>query len=331
MDKILVVRLSSLGDVLLTVPVIRALARRYPHARIDFLTKPRFAPLIERHPALHQVRLIEKGDLRELSVLRSSIRSEYDWVVDLHNNLRSRILTSCLNGPLVTRYQKYSFRRMLLVRFGLNFMKAVPSVPERYLASVGKEGVEEDGQGLEFFSDSHAAEEAAGLVRQYGLQDKEVIALAPGARWLTKQWPVHRFVELVRLLPEKRFLVLGDASETKAAMALESAGDRVVNLAGKTNLSVAGELLRRSKVLVSGDTGLMHLACAVQIPVVALFGSTCREFGFFPFRAKSLVLEKELSCRPCTAIGKNACKKGTLQCLESITAPEVVDALSRIG
>jgi heptosyltransferase-2 len=328
MDKILVIRLSSLGDVLLATPALRVLAKRFPEAGIDFLTKERYAPLVEESPYLRSVIRMGKGGLRELIRLHNTLRREYDLVVDLHANLRSRMITTFFGGPKVARFRKYSLRRALLVKLRLNLLKNNPSVPERYMKALEKFGVKDDGLGLDFFAGRSAVVRARDLLRRNRLQEKEAVALAPGAKWATKQWPPAKFIELGGLLPEQRFIVMGEKRENSLGEGIERAlPGRVVNLAGQTDFQVAGEILRRCRALVTNDSGLMHLACAVKTPVVALFGSTCREFGFFPFRARSRVLEKELSCRPCTTIGTNACKLGTLECLEGISAQEVAEAL----
>jgi len=327
-DKILVVRLSSLGDILLTTPAVRVLAKRFPEAKIDFLVKERYAPLLAQNPYLRKVIKLEKGDLPELLALRNTIRKEYDLVVDLHANLRSSVITPFFGGPSVVRFRKRSFSRFLLVRLKLNLLKGNLSVPERYMKALEKFGVADDGLGLDFYADPSAEIRAKDMLHTLRFQEKEAIVLAPGAKWPTKQWPLKKFIELCNLLPGQRFIVMGEEREKGLGEEIERAlPGRAVSLAGQTDFQIAGEILRRCKAMVTNDSGLMHLGCAVKVPVVALFGSTCREFGFFPFRANSKVIEKKLSCRPCTAIGKSACKLGTLECLEGISAEEVAEAV----
>ncbi len=331
MDKILVIRLSSLGDILLATPVLRGLSKRFPFAKIDFLTKTQYAPLIDQNPYISRIIKLEKGDLSELLSLRKMIRSEYDLVVDLHRNLRTLILVPFLFGPSVTRFPKHSIRRILLTRFKINLLKKTLSVPERYLKSLEKYGVPDDGMGLDFFASPRSVIQAKDILLKHHLVEKEPVALAPGARWYTKRWPAKRFIELIELLPNNRFVVMGEESEKELGEELVKAfPNRVINFMGKTGLPTSGEVLRRCRAIVTNDTGLMHLGTAVKIPVVAIFGSTKREFGFFPFRAKNIVLEKPLSCRPCTAIGLDKCKNNTLECLEGISASEVADALKQI-
>jgi ADP-heptose:LPS heptosyltransferase len=331
MDKILIIRLSSLGDVLLATPIVRALAKRYPYARVDFLTKAQYAPLLDQNPFLRKVLRLEKGGMCELLRLRSTLRKEYDLVVDLHKNLRSFVLTPLLIGPRVIRAPKHTILRQLLVRFKWNLMSDKPSIPLRNLEALRPFGVKDDGQGLDFFGDAGSIARAKDVLTEHRLTAKEAIGLAPGAKWFTKRWPLKNFIRILELLPDRRFILLGEDRETALGEEIARAlPGRAVNLMGRTDLQTAGEILRRCKALITNDTGLMHLGCAVKIPVVALFGSTRREFGFFPFRARSRVLEKELACRPCTTVGKDICKLGTLECLEGVAAQEVVDALQEM-
>jgi len=328
MDHILVLRLSSLGDVLLTTPAIRALRNRFPTAKIDFLTKHAFAPLLQTNPYLSKVHTYPAPNLKTIRDLRK-LASQYDLIVDLHGTLRSRLL-SFMNGKTV-RYKKYTLRRRLLTLFKLNLLKKVRSVPERYLEPLLRFGVIDDEQGLDYFQDTEAARFAKQILTQHRLTEKSYVALCPGAHWHTKKWPPERYQELIMLMPETRFVLLGNKREEPLCSRIAAiAEERAVNLAGKTEIAVSAEILRQARALVTNDTGLMHLACAVKTPVLALFGSTVRDFGFFPFRAKASVLEKTLRCRPCSTIGKAHCPKGTLECLSSLSAQETIAALKQL-
>jgi heptosyltransferase-2 len=302
MDKILVVRLSSLGDILLAVPALRCLKKAFPSAQIHCLTKAAYVPLVQNLPYLSTVYSLKKGDLAALGHYRRMIKEGYSLVVDLHKNLRSCFLTFGRFQLKVIRYRKFTFRRHLLVSLHLNLLKKAPAVPERYLNCLKPLGVQDDGKGLEFTGSPRAVSDARGLLSHKGVKSGQAIALAPGARWMTKRWPC-------------------------ICSGFEG---RAVNIAGLTDLATAGEVLRQCRALVTNDSGLMHLGCAVNLPVVAVFGSTVREFGFFPFRAKARMLECRVACRPCTTIGKETCRIKTLECLEKTTPQAVRDALSAL-
>jgi heptosyltransferase-2 len=331
MAGILIIRLSSIGDILLTTPVIRCLKRALPDAQIAYLTKKAYAPLVKHHPLIDDVIELNSGGLKELISLRNTVLSKYDVVMDLHRNIRSCLLTLGLRKQKIFKYRKFTLKRHVLVYLKINLLKNAPSVPERYLECVLQLGVQDDGKGLDFYSDKKTRTRAREILKKGGLNMQEAIALAPGARWVTKRWPAQKFSSLIKLLPKQKFIILGDNQDKAVAREIVSAAnDSVLNLAGKTSLDVTAEILRQCRALVSNDTGLMHLGCAVKIPTVALFGSTVRMFGFFPFRANARVLEREVKCRPCTTIGKNKCKIGTFECLNEIRAEEVAEGLQSL-
>ncbi|OGJ89342.1 MAG: hypothetical protein A2268_08440 [Candidatus Raymondbacteria bacterium RifOxyA12_full_50_37] len=329
MDRALFIRFSSIGDIVLTTPVLRCFARRYPSVKIDFLTKEAYAPLLQYNPYVAEVIPLKTGLLDELLAFRQVMARTYRLVVDLHKNMRSMALTAGLTGPRVVWYDKLTMERNLLALLQTRMTKAWAPVPLRYLGAVTRFGVEDDGEGLEFHSHESHARAAEDLLAPVAGSGNKLIALAPGSRWYTKQWPLKKFAEVVNLLPEFEFVILGDERDGAVAEKIQFfAKRRILNLAGKTDIMAAGEVLRRCCGLVANDSGLMHLGCAVKTPTVALFGSTVEEFGFFPFRAKARVLQKPVKCRPCGTIGKNTCKIQTLECLESISALEVVAALN---
>jgi len=330
MDKILVVRLSSLGDVLLATPLVRILARRFPNSQIDFLTKKIYAPLLYGNPRLNRVLTLDTNSLSDLMRLRLAV-SKYDLVVDLHKSLRSWLITGAQILPTTVRARKRTLRRRLLACCKINLLKDEKSVAQRYCECVRRFGVVDDGLGLEFLPLDEEVREAHVILERNGLRKNEAVALAPGARWYTKRWPEEKFKDLIRMMPEQTFVILGDSDDMKRGGHLSGiAPERVKNLAGTTALGVTGALLKQCRALLTNDTGLMHLACAAHVPVVALFGSTVREFGFFPYRARARVLEIDLPCRPCTTIGANKCKLGTLECLEGIAVEATANALRKV-
>ncbi|OGS34646.1 MAG: hypothetical protein A2293_02975 [Elusimicrobia bacterium RIFOXYB2_FULL_49_7] len=313
-----------MGDILLSFPAIRALRAAYPTARIDFLTKPAYASLLLNHAGLNHVLVLQKGTIREVLTLRQKIRRDYTRVFDLHHNLRSCLLTIGWASDRLHRFRKFTVKRRLLAGWRINLLKNAPSVPLRYLACVEKAGATDDGLGLLLQRNAAASAVAETLV-------KSPIALAVGARWPTKAWPVERFIELIHLLPEEHFVLLGDGADGVRARAVaQAAPERVIDLTGKTDLLTVAEVIRRCRGMVANDSGLMHLACAVDTPVAALFGSTVREFGFFPFRARAKVLEASVDCRPCTTQGRRNCPQKSLVCLTAISAQEVREALYRL-
>jgi len=326
MDKILFIRLSSLGDILLTTPVVRAVKRKFPRAEIHFLTKKMFFPLLTDHPAITSVRPLSENGIFSLLALRKEISRQYDLVVDCHKNLRSFVLTGLMPGTVVKRYQKRTIQRAILVHFKKNLLLSAPSLPSRYLSAVESLGVTLDNEGLDFYGNEKGRENAETLLA--GLENSTRVALAPGAKWKTKEWPIEKFSSLINSLPDFHFVVLGDDRDIQKGNVLKTAHpDKVTDLTGRTDISTVAEIIRQCRGLVSNDSGLMHLGTAVKTPVVAVFGSTVREWGFFPYKARAEILESNLPCRPCTTIGRGDCKRGDFKCLEDISAEQVKAAV----
>lgn len=330
--KILVIRFSSAGDIILTSPFIRALRRRYPGGEIHYLTKRAFAPLVEHSPHLNRVIAMEPGTgLGGLARLKSSLirdnGGDYDIVFDLHDSLRSRYVRFGL-GRSVATIVKPTLAKWLLVRRKVNRLRPIVPIPLRYLAVGAPFGLEDDGLGLEL----HLGPTLAPILPD----GRPTIAMAPGARHMTKQWPPEYFVELGRRLASghgARIVLLGSPDERELAEEIATAiGHDATNLAGRTTFLEAAAALDAADVAVTNDSAMAHIAAARGRPVVALFGSTVQEFGFAPFRTPSTVVEVEgLPCRPCTTIGREACPLGHFRCMREILPERVLEEVRRMA
>lgn len=330
--RVLLVRFSSIGDILLTTPLIRALRARHPGARIDALTKERFAPLLADNPHLDAVLAPAEGE--SLTALAARLRpARYTHHLDLHGSLRSRQLRVLLPGRW-RGYDKHRLARGFLVLTRRNYYPAgTPPVPERYFEAAEGLDVRPDGGPPEFGLGAAAFAEAdAFLAQRETAPGRELIALAPGAAHMTKRWPLEHWKALARELGAagKRVVVVGGPEDVAAAEEVARASPAAVVAAGKFGLQGTGALLARASALISGDTGVMHMATGVGTPVVALFGPTVEAFGFFPYRAHATVVERELPCRPCSRMGGPACPLGHHACLREIGPEAVAAALATL-
>lgn len=330
--KILLVRLSSIGDVLLTTPLLRVIRTRYPDARITFVTKTAFLPLLEHNPRIDE--LIGYDPIRPLRPLaRHLARAGFTDQLDLHGSLRTRMLRWLVPGRW-HGYPKHQAARSLLIRTKRNWYRDTRPVPERYFDAARDLALVPDGKPLEMFIGRESMDQATGLLRARGVgQSRALVALAPGAQHATKRWPLRHWQILAATLTaaDTDVVVLGGPDEAGLGDDVAVAGgDRAISLAGRVGLGVSAALLKLARCAVSGDTGLMHLATAVSTPVVALFGPTVKPFGFFPYQARATVLERDLPCRPCSAIGGAVCPLGHHHCLTEITPDEVYDAIRRL-
>ena len=330
--NILLVRFSAIGDVLLLTPLVRALRRKYPDARLTVVTRSGFAPLLERNPRISEV--IGWDPLTSLADLGRRLRGlEFTHRLDLHDSLRSRRLRWHAGGAW-TSYPKHRLARAALIHTHRDLYRDRRPVAERYFDAAGELEVTPDGGSLEMFLSRADLEAAEGFLAARGLgRSRQLIAIAPGAAHFTKRWPTHHWIALVRRLVEggNDVMVLGGPMDLAIAEAVAAAGGEfAATAAGAFDLPGSAALLKRTRALVSGDTGLMHLATAVETPVIALFGPTVEQFGFFPYRAKSAVLQRELSCRPCSAHGGPRCPLKHHRCLQDLQPGDVLEALRRL-
>jgi len=328
--RILLVRFSSIGDILLTTPLIRALRARHPAARIDAVTKAAFAPLLADNPHLDAVLPLAPGE--GIPALAARLRpTDYTHRLDLHGSLRSRQLRLLLPGRW-RGYRKHRLARGFLVLTHRNHYPAgTPPVPERYFEAAEGLDVRPDGKPPEFGLGQAARAEADAWLHANGVNPEGgFVALAPGAAHATKRWPVEHWQALAASLAGegRSMVVVGGPEDLVVATAVASAAPGTAVAAGRFSLQGTGALLARASALVSGDTGVMHMATGVGTPVVALFGPTVEAFGFFPYRAPATVLQRDLPCRPCSRMGGPVCPLGHHDCLNGLAAEAVLTALS---
>ena len=319
--KILVIRLSSIGDIVLTTPVLRRLSAAYPDAVIDYCIKPPFAPLVNASPYLHAVYTAE-----------SPPDGHYDMVIDLQNNMRSRRILKSISCGTVYRYHKMNWKKLLLVRTGLNLFGAAGSVVERYMASIPWSGATVDGIGCELW----LSEDDRNFAASFNTGGEFRLAVCFGANHFTKRYPPAKFASIIELLSgshRMRFFLLGGAEDVRHAEEIladlsSSAASKVINLAGKSSLTRSAAILESSDAVLTNDTGLMHMASAFGKQLFVLFGSSVAEFGFLPYNAPYSLFEvPDLSCRPCSHIGRDRCPKGHFKCMMDIPEKSVVEQI----
>lgn len=330
--RILVVRFSAIGDLILTTPLLRALRNRYPKAHVTVVTKAALAPLLADNPRVNEVVGWDPDEPWEQLVASLKARS-FSHRLDLHGSLRSARLRHALGGRW-GRYPKHRLARALLIRTKRNFYRHPRHVADRYFDAARALGVVPDGGPAELFVRREAMAEADAflLTHQLGTQ-RTLIAVAPGATHFTKRWPERHWLALMgRLTARADVVILGSAEDAALAGRLaEAGGARAASAAGRFDLQGTAALIKRSRSLAAGDTGLMHMGTAVGTPVVALYGPTVEGFGFFPYHARASVLQRtDLDCRPCSAMGTARCPLGHHRCMEEILPDDLEAALRKL-
>lgn len=325
-SHILVIRLSSLGDVLLTTPVLRVLKEHFNEAKIDFLAADPFHKILENNPKINKIYVYNKSEtLKEISYWKKNIADtlpfkKYDLIIDLQNNFRSRYFSFGLSKN-VLRYNKHRLEKLLLVNFKIK-PKIVTPIPERYISTLEPLGIYPDNIGLELYLDKPE-------------KNNKLILFAPGAKHFTKRWLPEYFAELADLLSKDGYkiaLIGGNDDYELCKFISKMANSEIDNFAGVYSVKQSAEFISSSVLLVSNDSAAMHFAAAVNTPVLAIFGSTTQELGFSPYNSEHLIVETELSCRPCTHIGRADCPKKHFNCMKQISPLSVYySALKLIG
>ncbi len=326
--RIAVLRLSSLGDVVLTLPVVQALRAAYPDAVLDYWVKEEFADLVAHAPAITHVRELERDARRIEDLVSMSAELEpHDLIVDLHGSSRTRLLTFRQHAP-VLRIDTRRVQRARWVHARWTRPAPLPHVTERYAATLAPLGITVAGEPhvvVRPAAEAWAREQCARL----GSGDT-CVALAPGAQHATKRWPEERWCELEAALAALGVgrVIVGTASERRGLPRLDAQVARSSGAVWCTeSIERAAALLGVAHVAVTHDSGLMHLAAARGTPVVALFGSTSPVLGFRPVGARHAVICRALSCQPCTLHGRERCPLGHFRCMTTIEPAEVLAAV----
>jgi heptosyltransferase-2 len=341
--KILVIRFSSIGDIVLSTPLLRVIRARFPLVQIDFVVRKEYADLVRYDRNLNHLYEFEAREgLSGLHRLKTRLKMEhYDLVVDIHNSLRSKYLRMLLGAKDVVTINKRILARTLLVKFKKNCYKNITSIADRYIETVGKYDIENDGAGLALHIPDEIYSIISTKINMLGLDRcRKIIGFCPSAKHATKCWPQERFVELgIRLTKDgnSKILLFGGPSDRQKCKSIgdainASSGEiRATSMSGELSLLETAAAMKLCDIVVTNDSGLMHIASAMEKNVVAIFGSTVREFGFFPVSKDSVVVERQgLYCRPCSHIGKSHCPENHFRCMNEIQVDEVTEAVRNL-
>lgn len=327
--KILIVRFSSIGDIVLTTPVVRTLKTQLDGCTLHYATKEQYRSLFEENPYIDKVHFLQH-DLR--AFIRELRAEKFDYIVDLHHNLRTRIIKTALMVP-ARSFNKLNFEKWLVVNLKINKLPNLHIV-DRYLETVKNLGVKNDSLGLDYFI---PARDEVPLDWLPETHRQGYVAYAIGAQHGTKKLPVKRMIELCDKI-NRPIVLLGGKEDVSAAEEIEKfftrSGDSrpfedglselnkkaiIYNACGKFNLNQSASLVKQARCVFSHDTGLMHIAAAFKKEVFSIWGNTIPLFGMYPYRTKFTVLENNrLNCRPCSKIGYKECPKGHFKCMNDL-------------
>jgi heptosyltransferase II len=326
-DTVVVLRFSAVGDVVLTAPALDALRRAWPRARLVYAVKERLAHLLEHNPNVDMVLPLADGE-GPLSFARRIRALRPGAVLDLHNKMRSKMLRALLPGVRKVVWHKRDFRDTLPVKLALRPYRASMLFADRYHAAVEELVGRELPRGeLRYFLGPNDAEIAARVLRAHGLHpDAPLLGLSPGANWETKRWPVERYAELARRAVREglQVAVQGSVSEAPLGQLIARDAPGAVDLCGKLDLKGLGGFISRCSAFVANDSGPMHLARALGVPTLALFGST--DPAMFEFDGHAMLFAG-VACSPCSFFGRTRCPRGHFRCMLDLDEERAWSAL----
>lgn len=328
--KFLIIRFSSIGDVILSTPMLRCLRAKFPDSEIDFLIKKEFAPVLKGNPHISNIIEFDKSSgTKELLHMRAKVKAgKYTHVIDIQNNMRTVFIRTAI-GASVTSFSKRIIARYFLIRFKKNIYKDVKPVYLRYFEAVAKLGVVYDEQGTELF---YSDEDKQFVMQELALQGvtaaQPILVVAPGAQWANKRWLPSGFAQSADELAKKHnftVVLLGGKGDIETCNEVQQLMHHPsIMLAGKPGLMQSAALISMASIVLTNDTGMLHMAQAVDTAVVAVFGPTTQELGFYPLPHKSRVAESPESCRPCTQKGLNTCPKTHFNCMKNVNPEKVI-------
>lgn len=312
--KFLILRFSSIGDIVLTSPVVRCLKQQYPGAEVHFCTKKQFNGLVAQNPYIYKVWLLDL----DISALIHSLKAEqFDYIIDLHHNLRTFWIKTNLWQVPSFSFDKLNIKKWMYVRFKWNVMPPVHIV-DRYMKTVSGFNVVNDNQGLDFFYEPN---QKVNVFEEFKISGQAFYVFVIGAKFKTKQLPMHLVAGWIKRLSLPVVLVGGKEDISDADVLCNMLPDiKIYNAVGKYNLAQSASIIDQSAGVFTNDTGMMHIAAAFKKKVVSFWGNTTPALGMYPYLVPtSIVIENEtLSCRPCSKIGFDACPKGHFNCMNSL-------------
>lgn len=311
--KLLVLRFSSIGDIVLTTPVLRCVKQQVPGVELHVATRDVFMDLVAPSPHVDKVHVLG-NDLGDL--IRRLKAERFDHIVDLHHNLRTWKVKRALGVP-ATSFPKLNIEKWLLVNFSRDRMPHVHIV-DRYMETVKHLGVKNDGKGLELFIPK---DREVDLNTLPDMHRSGYVALAIGAAHATKRLPPFKLIELAQRIEGPMVLIGGPDDQAVARMIADAVGARAFDATGKYDLLGSASLIRQARSVIAHDSGAMHVACAFHRPVVSVWGNTVPLFGMGPYQPQHpeqahTVEVPGLDCRPCSKIGHDKCPKGHFNCME---------------
>lgn len=329
--KILIIRFSSIGDIVLASPVFRCLKKQLPDVEVHFLTKISYKIVTAANPFIDKFFYYDDNMEELLARLKAE---NYDHVIDLHNNFRSNKIKKFLSVDTHT-IDKLTFKKFLLTQLNIDVMPD-RHITQRSLDTVFALGVKDDGGGLDYF-----------IAKEYELKRDDIptshlagfIVIVIGATYFTKRFPVYKILELCSKINHPIILLGGKEDEANGKTISDNDSVKIYNACGKFNISESADIIKKAKLVISNDTGMQYIACALKRPVIALWGGTTPDLDVEPYYGSNFLrnLQKpvyenvvlNLKCQPCSKYGLNKCPLEHFKCMEKINVDGLVEKVKQ--
>lgn len=320
--KFLIIRLSSIGDIVLTTPIIRTIFNQIPNVEIHFLVKKDYRIVIESNPYISKIHQFEKENKNLIFDLQ---QENFDQIIDLHKNSKSKAIIKKLAVPF-HNFNKLNFQKWVLVYLKVNTLP-IKHIVDRYFEGVASLGIHNDNKGLDFFIPENTYFDYDDLPAVF---EDGFVTITLGSIHGTKRIPTEKIIEISKILHHPVVLLGGKDVSKEGEEIAASIPNRVYNACGKLTLYQSASLIKESACLLTSDTGLMHIGAALKKPVAVMWGNTVPEFGMYPYMPQHTDLFRNfetttLYCRPCSKLGFKKCPKGHFNCMRSIDTQEIAD------
>jgi heptosyltransferase-2 len=310
--KFLIIRFSSIGDIVLTTPVIRCLKQQYPNAEIHFVVKRKFRQVVEHNPYIDQLHVLDKNLKELVEVFRNE---KFDYIIDLHKTLRSYWLRFKLRRPTLS-FRKLSVEKLIMNRFHVDLLPKGIHIVERNLKAVEPLGVKNDYKPVDYFISPEDEVPVSTLPEAH---QQGYVAFVIGGQHFTKRLPAEKMVRICQSITKPIILLGGPEDAPVASLISEACGNQIYDACGKYSLNQSVSLLKQAGSVIAHDTGLMHISGAFNKPIVSVWGGTsARHFGVWPYlNTKQVIAEvKGLACHPCSNFGLPACPLKHFKCMQ---------------
>jgi len=330
--KFLILRFSSIGDIVLTTPVIRCLKKKFPEAEIHYATKKAFHAILQHNPYINKIHLLDDSVFTLINELK---QQKFDCIIDLHHNQRTLLIKTML-GVKSFSFNKINFKKWLIVNFKINNLPAVHIV-DRYLATCKSLGVQNDGDGLDYFI---PLEDEIDILTLPGAFNAGYVGWVIGAKQNTKRFPAEKIANAINKINLPVVLLGGKEDAANAEQIIASTNHKMIfNACGKYSLNQSASLVKQATLIVTNDTGLMHISAAFKKTIISIWGNTIPGFGMGPYYGQnhealssgkqSVKFETlNLACRPCSKLGYDSCPRGHFKCMNMIDELEIAGVVN---